>query len=406
MKNITKLVVAIVISALFASATVAAAEDFEADGKYALYDGNHGKKYLTAKVDEKSLKEFQAKGCNVAKKQRKIASLDCPESAAKELSLTEDVAVFAMENDEVSVSDIGSDKQTGADRVWTFGYTGKNRLIAVIDTGIDRTHPELANSYAGGFDFANNDIDPMDDNGHGTHVAGIITANSGTAKGVAPDAKILALKVLKADGSGSFSDVISAIYYAVDGPDGVYGTSDDPKVDAISMSIGSTPPFTYTGANCDSDYPELADSIKYAVSKGVVVVAAAGNSGTNGVSMPGCMSGALTVGAVDSKDVRASFSGVGNSLDIMAPGVGIYSTVPGGYGYMSGTSMSTPYISGVVALMKDANPTLSVKSLQNALFSTAKRIGNGNTAYYGKGRVNAYGAVNAVKQTSKQQRRR
>jgi len=228
----------------------------------------------------------------------------------------------------------------------------------------------------------------MDDNGHGTHVSGIITANGGSAKGVAPDTKIIALKVLDASGSGSFSSIIAAIYNA----------TDTFKVDVISMSLGTSSPYIYTSENCDAAFVELANAINYANSKGVAVVAASGNYnlyGQSGVSIPGCMSGAIGVGAVDGSDGIPWWSGEGISLDIAAPGVNIYSTLPDNtYASYSGTSMATPHVSGVIALMKQARRSLSVDETRNVLFTSAKDFGSsGFDRYYGWGRVNASAAV-------------
>lgn len=376
------LIIALVIAIVLVSATASAVAIPR--------EGKSDKKYLTERVDEKSLKEFQDKGCEIVKHSKRIASLQCPDDVADALNLREDIKVFAV--------DLTADRQIGADTVWNMNYTGANRMVAVADTGIDYNHAELSDSYAGGWNFVKNNNNPYDDNGHGTHVSGIITANGidPNAKGVSPDAKILALKVLDSTGSGTFSDVISAIYYAVDGPDGIYGTADDPHTDAISMSLGTSAPYIYPTGNCDNVIPEVTNAIHYAISRGVAVVAAAGNDG-NGISIPGCVSGTIAVGAVNSNNVRASWSGAGDSLDIVAPGVNIYSTWPGGYATLSGTSMATPHVSAVVALLKQANSTLSVSDIKNALYNTANDLGTtGWDPYYGYGLVNAAAAINYV----------
>ncbi len=341
-------------------------------------------------LDNQHIKTLELKGCKVVHKIKPSTAFDCPTEVVSELGLNEDLKVFAV--------DLNADKQIGADKVWTSGYTGFGRLIAVLDTGVNYTHVELASSIVKGKDFSNNDNDPMDDNGHGTHVAGIITADGVllNAKGVAPDANVLAVKVLSASGGGYLSDVVAAIYYVVDGSDGVYGTADDFKADAISMSLGTSPPYTYRGSNCDYAYPAMTNAISYARSKGVSVVAAAGNSGGSGVSLPGCVSGVITVGAVDSLDKVQSWSGKGSSLDLVAPGVSILSSwFNGGYATASGTSMATPVVSGTVALMKQKNPLLTVNQVYNNLINTAKDLGKiGFDINSGFGRVNALAAVN------------
>lgn len=349
------------------------------------------KRVIVDTTDDEQLKVLQSEGCKVVHKIKPSTALDCPSEVVSKFGLKEDLKVFAV--------DLNADRQIGADQVWTFGYTGSGRLVAVLDTGVDYNHPELSDSIVKGRDFVNNDDDPMDDNGHGTHVAGIITANGifSSSKGVAPDAKVLAVKVLSASGSGYLSDVVAAIYYVVDGPDGGYGTEDDFNADVISMSLGTRSPYTYKGSNCDDVYPAMTNAIKYARSRGVSVVAAAGNSGGAGISLPGCISGVITVGAVDSNDKVQRWSGKGLSLDIVAPGVSILSTwLNGGYATASGTSMATPMVSGVIALMKQKNQSLSVDDIYNKLITTAKDLGKvGFDTSSGYGRVNALAAVNA-----------
>ena len=358
--SLISLTIAVFVIAIFATASAADEE----------------RRYIT---DDDNLEKFKSRGCKLIKSDR-VKSFNCQVNVAEGLGLKEDIKVFAL--------DINADKQINADDVWSLGYTGMDRTVAVLDTGINYNHSELSDSYAGGKDFVNADNDPLDDNGHGTHVSGIITANGAdaNAKGAAPDAKILAGKVLDAVGSGYLSDVINAIYWAADS-----------GADAISMSLGTGAPYLYTGSNCDPVYPEMTNAINYAISKNVAVVAASGNSGRAGVSLPGCISGAIAVGAVDSGDVRPSWSGAGNSLDIAAPGVNIYSTEISGYATYSGTSMATPHASAVVALLKQVNANLSVSAIKDALYKTAKDLGKGGwDKYYGWGRVDALGAVNFV----------
>ncbi len=331
----------------------------------------------------------EEKGCKVVRETRGLKALKCPENVALSLNLQEDIQVFAV--------DAGANTQIRANLVQSGGNTGSGRKVVVIDTGYNYNHPELASSYLGGYDFVNDDNDPADDNGHGSHVAGLITADGvdAKAKGVAPDTGIIAHKVLNAQGSGFFSDVVAAIYMAVDGSDGVYGTADDPNADAISMSLGTSPPYTYKGF-CNNVLPSLTNAIAYARSRGVTVVVAAGNSGGAGVSIPGCISYSTTVGAVDSADKIASFSGRGNAVDITAPGVNLYSCWLGsGYFTASGTSMATPVVSGTVALIKSVHSSYSVAQVEDALFKTAKDLGKrGKDNNYGWGRVDAYSAVN------------
>ncbi|MBI5734164.1 MAG: S8 family serine peptidase [Candidatus Kerfeldbacteria bacterium] len=343
-------------------------------------------------------------GCEVVRETKELKALRCPQGIAESLSLADDVRVFALEDEEVGISNYSkvkilsanANQQIGANIVHASGNTGAGRKVVVLDTGYNYLHPELSSSYLGGKDFVNNDNDPMDDQGHGSHVSGIITADGvdPNAKGVAPDAGVIVGKVLDETGSGYFSDVVASIYWAVDGTDGVYGTIDDFNADAISLSLGTGTPYVYRGF-CDGVFPDLTNAIKYAVQKNVTVVVAAGNSGSAGVSIPGCISYSTTVGAVNSSDIVASFSGRGKALDITAPGVGIYSSVLGSaYATWSGTSMATPMISGVVALVKYDHPTYTQANVENKLFTTAKDLGKiGKDKDYGWGRVRANLAV-------------
>src|SRR3990167_1547815 len=241
-------------------------------------------------------------GCVALKEVKTLNVLKCPKGVSDDLSLEEDIQVFA--------ADSGANTQIGASTVSTSGNTGAGRKIVVLDTGYNYNHPELSSSYLGGYDFVNDDSDPFDDNGHGSHVAGIITADgiNSRARGVAPAAGIIAAKVLDEDGGGYFSDIVAAIYWVVDGP----------GADAINLSLGTSFPYVYRGF-CDSVLPDLTNAIKYARDKGSLVVVAAGNSGSSGVSIPGCISYSTTVGAVNSKDRVASFSGKGAALDITSP---------------------------------------------------------------------------------------
>lgn len=355
---------------------------------FARHDDVHANVRVLAHTDEE-VTRAAAKGCQEVRRVRELHALECDAAAAEALGLPEDIKVFAF--------DSGANVRIGATSVHTAGNTGAGRTIVVLDTGYNYSHPELSSSFLGGRDFINNDNDPMDDNGHGSHVAGLITAdgiNIG-ARGAAPDAGIISGKVLAANGGGYFSDIIAAIYWAVNGPDGVYGTADDFGADAISMSLGTMQPYTYKGF-CDSVFSDMTNAVKYAVDRGVAVVVASGNNGSAGVSIPGCISYATTVGAVDSFDKIASFSGKGKAVDISAPGVGLLSSWLGSsYLSASGTSMATPVVSATVALIKFAHPSYTVMQTEQAFFTTAKDLWkHGWDNNYGWGRVNAAAAVN------------
>ncbi len=227
-------------------------------------------------------------------------------------------------------------------------------LVAVVDTGVDYTHPELAGRVILGGDFYNNDDDPMDDHGHGTHVSGIIAAEAGNglgSAGISPTSRILAIKVFGAGGEGTIFDLVQGLYAAADYPD----------VRVINLSLGT--PF---GDNA------LKNAIEYAVQKGILVVAAAGNYQRNDPFFPAFYSqnfkGVMAVAANGPGDCRAWFSNYGYWVDISAPGEGIFSTIPGGmYATWSGTSMATPFVAAAAARLLAENPDILPDELAGAL---------------------------------------
>ncbi|WP_440058951.1 S8 family peptidase [Thermogladius sp. 4427co] len=276
-----------------------------------------------------------------------------------------------------------------------YGYYSTVR-VAVVDTGIDYNHPDLTGAVTWCVVSLNNGATfykgttlsrCADNNGHGTHVAGIIAArlNGAGVAGVAPKALLYAIKVLDASGSGYVSDIARGIIEATKGPDGTPGTSDD--ADVISMSLGS--PY---------DSTTLHDAIRYAYSYGVVLVAAAGNEGASSPDYPAAYPEVLAVGAVDSNGNVPSWSN--RYPDVVAPGVNILSTYPGGkYAYMSGTSMATPHVSAIAALIQAlrlaaGKPKLSPDYVYYAIIVTARDLGSsGYDPLYGYGLVDAKAAV-------------
>jgi PGF-pre-PGF domain-containing protein len=274
----------------------------------------------------------------------------------------------------------------GANYSWTtLNITGRNVTVAVIDTGIDYTHTALGGCLGigcrvrDGYDFYNEDSNPLDDHGHGTHVAGIIGAN-GSIKGVAPEVSFFALKACSSGGSCATSDILQAIDWAVAN-----------NSDVISMSIGAFVSNTNEG-NSGKDVLSLA--IDAAVNQGVVVVISAGNDGpgVSTINAPGSAEKAITVGAVNdastvtsSDDTIASFSSRGPGAfgrldpEISAPGVNIISTIPGETtGAQSGTSMAAPFVSGAAALLieqsRNRGDQYSPAEVRSILISTSKNI--------------------------------
>jgi major intracellular serine protease len=226
-----------------------------------------------------------------------------------------------------------------APKLWEQGIKGKGITIAVLDTGCDVNHPDLRANIAGGRNFTTDDNgnpnNLTDYHGHGTHVSGTIAA--ARYVGVAPQAKILVVKVLAGDsGSGEYAWITKGILYAI-----------DQKADVISMSLGGP-----------SNHSEMRKAIKKAVANQIAVVCAAGNEGDNDsrtseFSYPGSYNEVISVGSVGFGKISSPFSNSNNEVDLVAPGERIVSTIPGGkYAEFSGTSMSTPHVAGAIALIK------------------------------------------------------
>jgi serine protease len=260
--------------------------------------------------------------------------------------------------------------------------TGAGATVAVIDTGVDATHPDLAGQVLPGTDLINGTSGVSSDpNGHGTHVAGTIAALTGNGVGVsgfAPNAKILPIRVLDANGSGYTSTIATGIIYAAD-----HGAN------VINMSLGGPGP---TAA--------MTNAIAYARTKGVTVVAAAGNERTSGspISYPAADPGVIAVAATDSADRVASYSNQGSYVDVAAPGSSILSTLPGDkYAFYNGTSMASPHVAAVAALLKAYDPGLTPDGIENALESSAVDLGApGKDNDFGYGRIDAAAALDAV----------
>ncbi len=257
---------------------------------------------------------------------------------------------------------------------------GEGSVVAIIDTGIDCTHPDLKANVIGGISFVAGEPDYLDSNGHGTHVAGIIAAN-GALLGVAPQAKLLAVKVLSKDGFGSYSDIVQGLKWTRS-----WTGSAGEKVNVVNMSLGG--PFPNTA---------MHQEIINLVEAGITVVCAAGNSGdadpdTREISYPAYYPESLAVGAVDLKTGIADFSDSNERIDIVAPGVDTYSTYPGGkYVKLSGTSMASPHIAGAAALICSRNLQRfghypSAQELKNMLNYQAIDLGTaGFDTLYGYG---------------------
>jgi hypothetical protein len=290
--------------------------------------------------------------------------------------LEEDATVESVETDipvkmAADVIDWGVSR-IGADKIWDTA-TGIGVTVAVIDTGIEMTHPDLQGKVTKGYDFVNDKESPEDDNGHGTHVAGIVMAarNNTGVVGVSHGTSVMPVKVLNSAGSGYISDVAKGIYWATDN-----------GAQIINLSLG---------APVDTDV--LRNAVNYASSKGVLLVAAAGNEYGAPCQYPAAYGNVICVVATDSSNRLASFSNVGGEL--AAPGVSNYSTFLGGtYRYLSGTSMAAPHVAGSLALLRGICTDCTSSELIGTLRDTAVDLGaEGTDIIFGYGLVDLRAAA-------------
>lgn len=271
-------------------------------------------------------------------------------------------------------------EKVSAPKVWSAGYTGKGITVAVIDTGVDYNHSELAGRVirptgkeqkdCTGWNFAAKTPDPMDDHNHGTHCAGTI---AGKTVGVSPDAKILPVKFISKEGSGTLEDALSAIQYAI-----------DCKVDVMSNSWGG-------GDSVQS----LQEVITEAHNKNIVFIAAAGNDSNDNdlkPTFPSNYDHVISVAATTQSDAKAFFSNYGEkTVLVAAPGDKIYSSVIGDkYAAYSGTSMATPHVAGIVALMLEAK--IPASEVAKKLEVSADQV-SADLKVKAKGRINAFKAI-------------
>ena len=257
-------------------------------------------------------------------------------------------------------------------------------IIAVVDTGADLTHPDLASKLVPGYNIIEGNINTQDDNGHGTHVAGIAAAATNNTNGVAGvcwECKIMPVKAMKADGSGTLENVAQGVRYAAD-----HGAH------VINLSVTT-----------DSNVDTLLSAVRYAYLKNIPTVAAMGNAGNNKALYPAAYPETIAVGATNKYDLRPSYSSFGNHIDLAAPGSDIYSTYwvspnQHTYAYSSGTSMATPHVAGVIGLMRSITTRLTVEETRKILRDSADDLGTlGWDIYYGAGRLNAYTTLQTTK---------
>ncbi|MFT7645371.1 MAG: serine protease [Candidatus Poriferisodalaceae bacterium] len=311
------------------------------------------------------------------------------------VSVEPQIEVSAFEDsafeDSISISssnDARRNNQWALDRVafeTTWPTTnGSGVVVAILDTGVLATHEDLVGRIVPGADFVAGVGDgTLADHPHGSHVAGIVGASANNSLGIAggaPGVQIMPVRVLNSNGSGSVSGVSNGIIWAVD-----HGA------DVINLSLGTS-----------TDSSTLRAAVAYAESRGVVIVAAAGNAALTGnpVTYPAAIAEVVAVGATTAGDARASYSNHGTWIDIVAPGSGIWSLAnhnDSAYASMSGTSMASPYVAAATALVVGAAPGLTPAQTRAALFATAEDLGPvGKDNDFGVGLINPLAAVQSV----------
>lgn len=284
-------------------------------------------------------------------------------------------------------------EKIGSVAAWAKEQGSKDFILAVTDTGADYSHPDLSAKLMKGYNTVDGNDIVEDGNGHGTHCIGIaaaITNNGVGVAGMAPNVKVLPIQVLSKSGSGSYESVAGGIIEAA-----------DRGAKVISMSLGGPSPSE-----------SLTDAVKHAINKGALVVVAMGNSAHGSdaspvakPSYPAATPGVMSVGASDSQDKPARFTQAGKWISVIAPGVDIHATFPTyatdmpgiGYGAISGTSMATPMVAGLAALVWSQNPQMTAQQVRERIESSSDDLGpKGYDILFGHGRINAARALGAA----------
>ena len=264
-------------------------------------------------------------------------------------------------------------RQVRLPAAWDSTHGSSSVVIAVLDTGVDATHPDLAGATLPGYDLTNGDSDPADDEGHGTGVAGVIAARTNNQQGVAGvcwGCSILPIKVLGSDGRGDLATVAAGIVRAVDA-----------GAQVINLSLGGP-----------ASLPALENAVAYATRNGVVVVAAAGNNGTSAPFYPAATPGVISVAATDQSDDLYPWSNHGSWVTLAAPGCDTTALRGGGYGIYCGTSFATPLVSGLIGLARSLRPGATRDELVTALEQSTTAV----DADLGRGRIDAAAALAAL----------
>ncbi|WP_421616784.1 S8 family peptidase [Brevibacillus sp. TJ4] len=271
----------------------------------------------------------------------------------------------------------------GMEQSWEISKGSNDVVVAVIDTGLDLSHPEFAGKVIEGYNVLDGSNRPEDDNGHGTHVAGVIAAKTNNSDGIAGmswNSKLMPIKAIGADGSGSAVDIAQGIYWATD-----HGA------DVINLSVGN-----YTSSAA------LLEACRYAYKNNVVLVAASGNDATDKSSYPAAYDEVLAVAAVDHRRERADFSNFGDYVDVAAPGVDIPSTyIYSDYASLSGTSMACPHVAALASLVRSVRPEMTSAEVMEHIRNSAVDLGApGHDALYGHGMINAEQALSQLGQAT------
>ncbi len=265
------------------------------------------------------------------------------------------------------------------EKAWDISKGDEDIIIAVVDTGVDMDHPDLRKRLMKGYNVMQNSSDFDDDNGHGTHVAGIIASETNNGEGIAGitwNNRIMPVKAMGSKGYGYTFDIAKGIIWAAD-----HGA------DVINLSLGNYQPSAF-----------LEEAIRYAYDKGAVLISAAGNDNSEQPSFPAAFPEVLSVSAVSYTGEKAEFSNYGYYIDVTAPGVYIPSTYfKNQYAALSGTSMASPHVAGLAGLILSVNPDLSNREVMNIIKGTARDIGEeGRDAFFGNGLIDINAALAAA----------
>lgn len=264
--------------------------------------------------------------------------------------------------------------KTKAPEAWNVTTGAAETVVAILDTGIDLSHPDLQGSFVQGYDAVNRDGDPSDDHGHGTMVAGIVAARANNGLGgvgACSSCSLMPVKVIGGNGSGSAADIADGIRWAAE-----HGAS------VINMS------FVLSGPD-----DGVAQAIAFAQERGILLVAAAGNAGTTDIAFPAAHFGVLSVAGTDPSDARYDWSSFGGWVRLAAPGCSVTTAAGGGYGDFCGTSSATALVSGVAGLVRSFAPSLTANALQQTLSANAFRVGD----FVSAGRVDVGAAVGSLR---------